>query len=398
MKLQRRILIICSAVFMLAALLAVAVAAETFTGDVMKEDSDNSNDLVWTFDDATGVLTITGTSPNLEFKPAASWNAFNKDTIPWFDHLSKITKVVIEAPITSICGYAFDWMKACTTVVIPNQSIKLMASMTFANMHALTTLGPEGTAEGTIDLRNFTGSANQAFENSCKDKTITVLMPNGKSPISTGKVFADSTVVVFKIVQGSAAEATVNTIKENSEKDPDVKSYTNSVTIEYYDKAAATPSINPDKPNVQPETPTQTIQETKTATAAYGTPVIDGSVDAAWDAAVAIDFPWDRTGASVTNLAKPMTYKDDSQKPYAKMLWDANKLYVLTVVPDESVQVAGVISSYNRDGVEVYIDELNEKKMTTADSSSYHQIQVVADGSFINKQGAEVEYAAKVND
>ena len=404
MKNTKRILLVCLFALLIATMFAMTAAAETFTGDVVKEDADNANDLVWTFDDATGIMTITGTSTELVLKPAPSWNTMGPDTIPWWDHVDKITKVVVEAPITAIGGCTFNQLKACTTIVFPNNSIKLKGSMTFANMWALATLGPDGTEAGTLDLRNFTGSSSQAFENSCKDMTIKVLMPeDGDSPMSTAKVFADNTSAIFVVKQGSACEGIANTIKETSEKDPDVTPYTGNVTVQYYgDESTDTGNTEDTKPSedtntpTEPETPTQTLQETKTATAAYGTPVIDGDIDDIWETATAIDFPWNRQDASVESLAEPMTYQDESQKPYAKMMWDANKLYVLAFVPDSDIQVSDSIRNYNRDGIEIYIDEPNEKKMTKAESSAYHQIQVVADGSFIEAQGAETSYTAKV--
>ena len=146
------------------------------------------------------------------------------------------------------------------------------------------------------------------------------------------------------------------------------------------------------------ETPTQTIQETKTATAVYGTPVVDGEIDDVWDTAVEIDFPWNRQGASVENLDVAMVYQNESQKPAAKVMWDAKKLYVLAFVPDASLQTSDTLKNYNRDGVEIYIDELNEKKMKVEETTAYHQIAIVADGSYISSGGAETEYACKVFD
>ncbi len=383
---------------MLAALLAVAVAAETFTGDVVTNDESNSNDLVWTFDDATGVLTISGTSTDLTLNPAPSWSTMGPETIPWWDHVKNITKVVITAPIDTIGRCVFNEHKACTTIVFPSNTIKLNGSMTFANMLVLDTFGPEGTEKGVIDLRNFTGSSAQAFEKSCADVNITVLMPTaGKAPISTAKVFTDSTVAVFKVVKGSASETTVNTIKENSQKDPHPSPYVGEVKIEYYDSSTPIVPSTPTTPN-NPDKPAQDLQETKTATAAYGTPVIDGEIDEIWDTATAIDFPYDRQGASVDSLADKMEYRSEDDKPYAKMMWDANKLYILAFVPDADIQVADTISSYNRDGVEIYIDEPNEKFMKKEECTAYHQIQIVADGSEIKNQNAEVEYVANVND
>ncbi len=398
MKNTKRILLVCLFALLIAAMFAMTAAAETFTGDVVKEDPDNANDLVWTFDSETGVLTISGTSTDLVLKPAPSWNTMGADTIPWWDHIQKITKVVVTAPVTSIGGYTFNRMEACKTIVFPANSIQLKGSMTFANMWALDTIGPEGTEEGTIDLRNFTGMSSQAFEQSSKNKTLKVLLPTeGNSPINEKKVWDDTTVATFYVNAGTDAENVVKTIKTQAEAQPDVSPYLANVTIAYYGEGEATQPED-DKDDNKPEfdNPSQNIQETKTATAQYGTPVIDGEIDAVWDATDKIDFPWNRQNASEYSLAEEMSYQDESQKPWAKVLWDADKLYVLTYVPDGALVTDSAISSYNRDGVEIYVDELNEKKPTRGEASSFRQLQYVADGSFQETQGAETAYNCKV--
>ena len=400
MKNTKRILLICSAVIMMVAFMAVAISAETFTGDVLKNDAGNTNDLTWTFDDATGVLTFSGTSKELVLDPAPSWNTMGPETVPWYAHIGAITKVVVEAPIETMCGYAFNQMSACKVVVMPDTKITLKGSMVFSNMKALTTFGPEGTPEGVIDLRNFTGESSQCFENSCLNTTIRVLMPaEGKAPINDKKVFGDSTTAIFMVVAGSPSATMVEKIKNTS---AETSPYADVITVENYDgtyNGATAPTdttVPTDTTTAAPETPVQTLQETKTTTAIYGTPVIDGDIDEAWDLATEIDFPYDRQNASEESLADLMSYQDEFQKPWAKVMWDAKNLYILAFVPDGDLQVDSSILSYNRDGIEIYIDELNEKKATRDEATSFHQLQFVADGSFAEGQGAETKYSTKV--
>ena len=58
----------------------------------------------------------------------------------------------------------------------------------------------------------------------------------------------------------------------------------------------------------------------KSATATYGTPAIDGTIDSVWDDAPTIDVNTFSVGNGATGTAK--------------MLWDENNLYVLTEVTD----------------------------------------------------------------
>ncbi|MBR6603295.1 MAG: leucine-rich repeat protein, partial [Clostridia bacterium] len=102
----------------------------------------------------------------------------------------------------------------------------------------------------------------------------------------------------------------------------------------------------------------QTLQDTKSVAIKYGTPVVDGQLDEIWETAVAIDFPYDRNDSSESKLAAALETPVDH---WAKALWDDANLYVYIRVYDDSVYVDDAIASYNRDGIEVYFDEANNK-------------------------------------
>lgn len=85
----------------------------------------------------------------------------------------------------------------------------------------------------------------------------------------------------------------------------------------------------------------------KSATATYGTPAIDGTIDSVWDDAPTIDvntFSVGNNGATGT----------------AKMLWDENNLYILTEVTDPVLSKSSA-NAYEQDTVEVFFDENNHK-------------------------------------
>ena len=88
-------------------------------------------------------------------------------------------------------------------------------------------------------------------------------------------------------------------------------------------------------------------EQPKSATATYGTPTIDGTIDAVWDDAPTIDvntFSMGNSGATGT----------------AKMLWDENNLYILTEVTDPVLSKSSA-NAYEQDTVEVFFDENNHK-------------------------------------
>ena len=87
--------------------------------------------------------------------------------------------------------------------------------------------------------------------------------------------------------------------------------------------------------------------DVKRATATYGTPVVDGVADSAWDKATAMDvnqyqMAWQ--GAMGT----------------AKAMWDEKNLYVLLSVSDAQLDKASA-NAWEQDSVEVFLDENNAR-------------------------------------
>ena len=87
-------------------------------------------------------------------------------------------------------------------------------------------------------------------------------------------------------------------------------------------------------------------EQPKFATAAYGTPTIDGTIDAVWEDAPTIDVNTFSVGNGAIGTAK--------------MLWDENNLYVLTEVTDPVLSKSSA-NAYEQDTVEVFFDENNHK-------------------------------------
>ena len=82
--------------------------------------------------------------------------------------------------------------------------------------------------------------------------------------------------------------------------------------------------------------------------AKYGSPVIDGEIDKVWDE---VDFvPATPSGSGSTDTSAKF-----------KVLWDDKALYVLADVTDNALDTSSGIV-YNRDCVEIFLDEGNNAK------------------------------------
>ena len=112
------------------------------------------DNLTWTLK-PSGTLIISGTGDMTSWASATD--------VPWHDHLSVITSVVIEDGVTSIGGHAFDECNAITSIEIP-QSVTSVGDHAFDGCSSLpaitlpygiTTIG-EGTFSGCSSLVSIT--------------------------------------------------------------------------------------------------------------------------------------------------------------------------------------------------------------------------------------------------
>ncbi len=112
----------------------------------------------------------------------------------------------------------------------------------------------------------------------------------------------------------------------------------------------------------------QTPKGAKTAIAAYGTPVIDGTVDSVWSKAQAIpvnqyQMAWQ--GATGT----------------AKALWDDKNLYVLVQISDSELDKKSA-NAYEQDSVEVFVDENNGKTSFYENDDGQYRVNFDNETSF----------------
>ena len=101
-----------------------------------------TGDCTWTFDDATGTLTISGNGAM-----AASYTGGSQ---PWYDHKDGITTVIIEKGVTSISEYAFYNFSALETVKIAG-SVTSIGQNAFSQCTSLSSVEYYGTTEISTD-------------------------------------------------------------------------------------------------------------------------------------------------------------------------------------------------------------------------------------------------------
>lgn len=95
----------------------------------------------WSFDEATGVLTIRGTGPMKNYDTSSSTNL---GRTPWYGIRSKIKAAVVEEGVTSVGDAAFYGCLEMTDVTLP-ESVTHIGSHAFYGCHSLTGISiPKG--------------------------------------------------------------------------------------------------------------------------------------------------------------------------------------------------------------------------------------------------------------
>ena len=119
--------------------LAAGACAATYTGE--------TEDCTWTFDDVSGILTISGNGEMVV-------NYFGKTT-PWNEYKDQIKKVVIEEGVANVGGYSFNGCSELTDVEIAS-SVALIGNSAFDNCTKLKTMKYWGSAEPQNNAANVT--------------------------------------------------------------------------------------------------------------------------------------------------------------------------------------------------------------------------------------------------
>ncbi|MCD8133911.1 MAG: leucine-rich repeat domain-containing protein, partial [Clostridiales bacterium] len=122
--------------FCLVLSLAPAALADDATSGTCGEN------VTWTLDTDTGVLTISGTGD------MADWST--RSDVPWYSYRRSISAVTIDEGVTSIGIYAFYHCTGLTDVTIPD-SVTTIGDRAFYNCTGLTsvTIGSGVTSIGS---------------------------------------------------------------------------------------------------------------------------------------------------------------------------------------------------------------------------------------------------------
>ena len=129
----------------------------------------------WTFDESTGLLTISGSGMMYSFFTSDPYDEFSVQELPWKNYLTQIRSVTIEQGITSVGPGSFSGATNLTTVSLPD-GLEGIGEHAFFNAKSLTNITiPKGlsyihsgcfylcTAMTAIflpsSLKNFAGNA-----------------------------------------------------------------------------------------------------------------------------------------------------------------------------------------------------------------------------------------------
>ncbi|MBP5281008.1 MAG: endo-1,4-beta-xylanase [Lachnospiraceae bacterium] len=116
-----------------------------------------------------------------------------------------------------------------------------------------------------------------------------------------------------------------------------------------------------------------------------GSPKVDGEMDEVWNTTESF---WLNVNTGAAQCAARV-----------KVLWDQKKLYVYAEVEDSDVSVAGK-EAYEKDSLEIYIDEDHGRSVTYANDDKRYRISAENEVSCLGKKAAEkkVESKAKKTD
>ena len=157
----------------------------TLKADAAAYSGKCGDNLTWSLDTDTGVLTISGTGDMY------NWSSYKN--VPWYSNRSSVKTVVIPDSVTSIGRWAFGYCESLTSVTIPD-SVTSIGSCAFYDCTGLTsiTIPDSVTSIGNGAFYNCTGLTSvtipdsvtsigdEAFNNCTRLTSITVKEGNPK--------------------------------------------------------------------------------------------------------------------------------------------------------------------------------------------------------------------------
>ena len=131
----------------------------TLKADAATKSGKCGDNLTWSLDTDTGVLTVSGTGD--------MYNWSSVSNVPWYSNRSSVKTVVIGDSVTSIGNYAFNNCTGLTSITIPD-SVTSIGGSAFENCTGLTsvTIGNSVTSIGYYAFTNCNNIYLLVYKNS----------------------------------------------------------------------------------------------------------------------------------------------------------------------------------------------------------------------------------------
>lgn len=129
----------------------------TFVGCSEAPDySDVNGETAWSFDEATGELTITGKGNMDDYTVynSGDLNVASVDDRPWKDHVRSIKRVTLEKGVTSVGNHAFEGCVNLTEVSLPDSLVRI-GKHAFFNTCIVSIAIPKGVTRIEDDAFRF---------------------------------------------------------------------------------------------------------------------------------------------------------------------------------------------------------------------------------------------------
>jgi len=120
------------------------------------------DNLTWELDISTGMLTISGFGPMMDYKNPDDKYAFESDLAPWMNYAGDITAIILDNNVNTVGDYAFSECTELKTVTIP-VSTKILGTSAFCYSAKLTDIYYSGTDEEWATLKKKAESGNTSL-------------------------------------------------------------------------------------------------------------------------------------------------------------------------------------------------------------------------------------------